>query len=189
MVAKAEPAFNTCPVCLTEFRVGGAGNHKRTQIYCSNKCASKATGMKAPKTAAANRLTPVEAAYLAGMIDADGSIGYYRRKGINYRPYLGVTSTDHGMLEWILVVVGVGGIATQGKKPDGYKTVYQWQVTSTLAADVLQQISPYLRIKRHQADLMVEATTRLHTPRFRINISWQQRFKDLMTILNKTGTS
>lgn len=55
-----------------------------------------------------------EAAYLAGIVDGEGTITLAsKNKGQNRRLAITVSNTDRELLEWILKVVGVGIITTK----------------------------------------------------------------------------
>lgn len=89
-------------------------------------------------------------AYLAGMIDADGSIRFRRR----VRPFVCVYNTHAGLLEWIKTRLGHGSIY---KTTSGREQVECWQITA--ARDVfaiITAIYPYLIVKRADADTVLE---------------------------------
>lgn len=88
--------------------------------------------------------TDVEAAYLAGIIDGEGSI-YYR----SGRPGISVYNNDKRVMDWLKRHIGANYTATdtRGRNPG-----YTWQ--STAARDVyfiLNRVLPFLVIKQDRA--------------------------------------
>lgn len=91
-------------------------------------------------------LTPTESAYLAGIIDGEGSIVFS-----DNRYHLSVGSTDKLLLDWIYDKVG-GTVSL--KTPGGYrrKPFYQWvRYEAYIVFQILSFIQPYLIIKKAKA--------------------------------------
>jgi hypothetical protein len=62
-----------------------------------------------------NTLSDVEAAYVAGIIDGEGTITLTRtHRGENRRPVVSISSTELPLLSYVQSVVGAGRI-TRGK--------------------------------------------------------------------------
>lgn len=112
-------------------------------------------------------------AWLAGIIDGEGSIFVMKQKrndrdrDINFILRVSVDSTDPYMTPACQEIAG-GPCVTQkrDKRPecsDGLK----WQVNGKYAIKVLEAILPYLRVKKHQALLAIEfqKTTKKHWKR------------------------
>lgn len=108
---------------------------------------------------------PVEAAYLAGFIDGEGSFGIYymgdhhrdNRNGNRYYcARLRLSVTDKDVLDY-LSSVWSGVVLKTSNHGFGCEPLYilQWQSQSSLLT-LLPQIIPYLRIKRMQAELLLE---------------------------------
>ena len=111
-------------------------------------------------------------AYLAGIIDGEGCItlanqpSHYRRRRAKYHenptakkdfymPRLKVGMTDSQPIDLLFVTFG-GRRRIQSAKSTR-KLVYHWEVTGRpVISKVLLQLYPYLRVKRPQADLMLE---------------------------------
>jgi hypothetical protein len=104
-------------------------------------------------------MTIVEAAYLAGIVDGEGSIVVSDRstsRPNSSRPsvYLSVCNTYKPLMDWILNTTGTGTITQRsGNSPSGLpaKDTYAWRVTSYVAGRILQQIEPFLIEKRERA--------------------------------------
>ncbi len=109
-------------------------------------------------------LKDTDAAYLAGLIDGEGTISIYRCKstryvnGFNYRPVVEISNTYKGILEWAHGLIGDGWLKITNpgnvlKK--GHKPLWRFRVSTTDCRWVLPQIRPYLRIKGEQADVLI----------------------------------
>lgn len=110
-------------------------------------------------------LRKTELAYIAGIIDGEGSIcwGYYNAKSNNNKPVLrlsiDVTNTDLNMLQWFLSKLD-GSICEDKRslKPytGGYrhmKPSYKWELSGiTRAQYLLKLLLPYLIIKKIKAE-------------------------------------
>jgi hypothetical protein len=102
------------------------------------------------------------AAYLAGIVDGEGNIGLVRRNANPQRgeiaptfyDYLKIVNTDYRLLSWIREKVGYGKISVETRKKEGHRKVYTWHVSSRPMRQFLQEVYPYLLIKRDQADLI-----------------------------------
>lgn len=107
-------------------------------------------------------LSNEELAYIAGIIDGEGSIIISKlqpnkNKGeINFRYQLSckVTNTDRRLLEYLVLKTGQPNFADNRKNPNPKSRntfSIHWPVTTTL--HLLQKIYPYLVIKQEQVDL------------------------------------
>lgn len=105
-------------------------------------------------------LSAVEAAYVAGIIDGEGSIAFQihpvqRRTGRPRMPVLrlSVTNTDRVLIDWLLSHLG-GATWTDSKQYiANAKPRHVWQVSSAAAQAILETIWPYLIIKQERASL------------------------------------
>lgn len=108
-------------------------------------------------------LSVAEAAYLAGIIDGEGTITVSRKKdhngmrgGYAYRPYVAVANTNILVLEWCRRVTGIGRVGVSGSRHGPrQKQGYRWQLWSQKAGQLLRAIRPYLVIKIKQADILI----------------------------------
>ena len=112
-------------------------------------------------------LTGVEAAYLAGLFDGEGSVTY-RYRGTNVRRLNGepvfhslfqirITNSHFPIIEWLWDTFG-GVIIRQEKHPSNpvksTRTSYQWDLTAG-PFKFLHAIQPYLRIKKERVDFIL----------------------------------
>ena len=101
-------------------------------------------------------MTETDKAYLAGIVDGEGSIILKTQmtKSKNGKRYpcrkleLRVGNTSIELLEWIKQF---GGHYYYEKTKDGQKPRYQWCITTRGAAEILEEILPYLIIKKEKA--------------------------------------
>lgn len=102
-------------------------------------------------------MKPTTAAYLAGIVDGEGSISLYRRKG-GFLPYPVVTidSIDLELLEFVVHVAG-GNVVTKKRYKDHHSQTYSWRLVHRPAVIFLSQILAHLKInrKRRKAALLV----------------------------------
>jgi len=100
-------------------------------------------------------LTEVEKAYLAGLFDGEGWIGYYLSRTCGaYSVCVGMLNTDFRALTWIQAHIPFGRVRT---KHDGTRRMaWEWTLRSKKHAKIfLMMIRPYLIIKADQADLLL----------------------------------
>jgi len=105
-----------------------------------------------------DELTELEKAYIAGIIDGEGSItianNKERYKDKVYRSYrlvVQVGNNDIGLIDWLH---SLGGCVTRRPLPSG-KVFYNWIVESRIAGFLLGQLLPYLRIRKRQAEAAI----------------------------------
>ena len=145
----------TCETCGQIFRAGGWQNAKRNARYCSRACSSKAHTTNQPP----QRLSPTQAAYIAGFFDGEGSL-------VQARPHVWrfvIHQSEEEVLNWITEVTGTGKVSLRSpirtsnliKKPV-YKPAFQWQLYGHNAALLIQQLLPYLHVKKVLAEAMLK---------------------------------
>lgn len=110
-------------------------------------------------------------AWIAGIIDGEGSIFVMRQKRLdrerdtNYILRVAVQSTDPYMTKALkeLCPISAEFSVQRDKRPECSDTL-KWQVNGKNAARFLEEILPYLRVKHEQAQLAIEfqKTTKKH---------------------------
>ena len=136
--------------------------------------------------------------YLAGFIDGEGTISILRnnrsekrKRDIEYRPYLSVSNTNKEVLDWIVSVSGVGKVYREKVASKACKNptrgFWKYYLMGTNAIAFANLLLPYLRIKRLQAEILLnygKTIIRENLP-YRVpeNI-WLER-KDLMENVKK----
>lgn len=112
-----------------------------------------------------NRLTETDKAYIAGIFDGEGCIGYYNanpnKEGTPYcHPSVNVTNTDKEVIMWLQEIIGVGRSAVIKFKDGKRRTAYQWQLAKKQQVqEFLEVIRPYLKVKAAQVDVLLDLFT------------------------------
>lgn len=109
-------------------------------------------------------MTDVELAYMAGIVDGEGSICIVKHSGAKdtprkhpiYRAHVSVSQCDIRLPNWIKERFG-GYVSNLGVPKKGHKQAYSWQITGTKQClPFLQAIRPYLLLKTRQADIAID---------------------------------
>jgi|TARA_R110000868_G_scaffold25298_1_gene98670 hypothetical protein len=111
-------------------------------------------------------MTEVEAAYIAGLFDGEGTITYKKyferkKKGnvVNkyncWRISMEIAMTDQSVLIWLTEVLGCG---TLNKKPrkNGHKMQYRWRCVFRDAFHVCCVLFPYAHVKLDKITQVIE---------------------------------
>ena len=139
-----------CASCGTEFETGGRSGRKLGTKWCSQACAGLG---RFRRGSVARAMSDPEAAYLAGLIEGEGTVMLYRRgRGAAIR--LTVANTHAGLLEWCSTATGVGAVTWKApRNPAKHKPGGWWFANADAAVSILEQIEPYLIIKRRQSEV------------------------------------
>ncbi len=165
-----------CVVCGETFDVGFGTGRPLTQERCSTECQRAGryrTGAKA------NDLTPTEAAYIAGLVDGEGSFILYKRRDV-VAMKLTISNTNLAGLEWVLERTGVGHIVGEGDETSTHKARYAWRCNADAAYSVIEP---------QQADLAMDVQQRLRDPAQKADRSWMEPVRQRMKALNRRGPS
>jgi hypothetical protein len=101
--------------------------------------------------------TDTEWAYLAGIIDGEGSI-YVAAVDKYQQPRISITNTDRRLLLWVQHITGGGSINFRdyAHRNGHWKPCWNWRAAANQMTRILQMVRPYLIIKGEQADLALE---------------------------------
>jgi hypothetical protein len=112
------------------------------------------------------RLQDSEAAYVAGIIDGEGTITLTRiHRGENRRPVVSISSTERPLLEYVRLVVGAGRITNKRRSRTHHSASFAYVISSRNALCLLSQVTRYLHTyKFDRANLLLTEYLRL-TPR------------------------
>lgn len=112
------------------------------------------------------RLPGIEAAYIAGLVDGEGTIALTRKYRLQNRLLtLSISSTEPAMLKFVFRTIGAGRITSKRTYQPNHSPSYTYAVSNRQALDVIGQIFPYLRsYKLKRAKLVLNEYIRL-TPR------------------------
>ena len=100
-----------------------------------------------------------ELAYIAGIVDGEGYIGInadHRKRNPDrpcWRLKVAVTNTNEWLVQYLKFSMGGGVIVLKRLHP---RPCYQWEIGYGKAAEFLQLILPYLRLKKPQAELAIK---------------------------------
>ncbi len=111
-------------------------------------------------------LNPVDAAYIAGVIDGEGTITLTRKHSNEHRQLaVTISSTERQLLEFVKSAVGVGKITNKRISKSHHSPSFTYAVYNRQALVLLEWITPFLRTyKRDRAQLILESYLDL-TPR------------------------
>lgn len=106
---------------------------------------------------------PLKLAYLAGVVDGDGSIFINRctrrrRNGNTFTAHdltLVVVNTSSGLIQWLLDNVG-GSASSQVFANSKWSPRHSWKVAGSTAGEILRLIGPFLRMKERQQALAMD---------------------------------
>lgn len=138
-----------------------------------------------------------ELAYMAGLFDGEGSI--YIGKASSHRQQLysvclSITNTDKDVLQWAVEHFG-GAVSLKPAERAHYKTRYLWRAQAIRnTAIVLEQILPFLKIKKQQAllalrFLKLQIGKNRKRPRYNLEeLELLSAYCNEMHILNKRGS-
>ena len=106
----------------------------------------------------------VDLAYIAGLIDGEGSIQYkqyMRKRKHNPKAYptwsirIEIAMTDRSVLVWLNEILGVGTVNPRKVKP-GKKKQWRWRCSHRQAYFVARLIWPYVHIKLPAIQKIIE---------------------------------
>jgi len=89
--------------------------------------------------------------YLAALVDGEGTITIQKRN-MNFRPCLQVANTSVELLAWL---ISIGFYSTLARNSNG-RPYWRIQVSGYGIVDILEEILPYLIIKKKHAELTIE---------------------------------
>ena len=108
----------------------------------------------------------VERAYLAGLIDGEGTVTLtVPNRGQTPQPRISIANNSFEILEWVRSKVGCGSIVRKKSHKLSHHDSYAWQVNRagrTMA--LLNEIKKFLILKRPQAELILNEYKKV-TPR------------------------
>jgi hypothetical protein len=104
------------------------------------------------------QLSVSEAAYVAGIIDGEGTITLTRtHRGENRRPLLSISSTESALLLYVQSVIGAGRITNKARSRPHHTPSFTYVISSRQALAVPSQVAQYLRTyKSSRARLLLD---------------------------------
>jgi hypothetical protein len=112
------------------------------------------------------KLSPEEAAYIAGLIDGEGSISLTRKhRGDNRQLVVSISNTDADLLGFVRKTIDAGRITRKRTSRGHHTPGLAYALDNRQALDLLEQVAPYLlTYKSLRAELVLQHYIRL-TPR------------------------
>ena len=103
-------------------------------------------------------LSPVDAGYVAGILDGEGTVTLVRRHAKDRRQLVvSVSSTEPSILEWLKDTIGVGKITSKRTTSDRHAPGYTYSISNRQALDLLRQVASLLRsYKRGRVQLALD---------------------------------
>jgi len=113
-----------------------------------------------------NTLSAIDAAYLAGLIDGEGTVTLCRKhKNENRQLAITISNTERQLLEFSLQAIGAGKITRKRTSKASHTPSFTYAIYNRQALAVLKQLLPYLRsYKLKRAKFIVDNYLEL-TPR------------------------
>jgi hypothetical protein len=111
-------------------------------------------------------LSSTDAAYIAGLIDGEGTVTLTRKhRNENRQLCISISSTEKPMLEFVKHSTGVGKITNKRTSKSIHSPSYTFAVYNRQALELLRDVLPWLKsYKRERAALILQDYVRL-TPR------------------------
>lgn len=144
-------------------------------------------------------LEETEKAYLAGLIDGEGTICVnVRRPGPERRTsrpqfvlQIAIGMCDRNLIETLYRRVGIGTFHKGTLQNPKHRTIWFWRLLAEDGDLFLRTITPYLILKRRQAELFMEmvALRRKSTNSYAHEVERQVTITEELRVLNKRGAA
>lgn len=103
------------------------------------------------------RLTKVEWAYVAGILDGEGCLGVYRGRRAAFEPHLSITNTNEDLILWLQRRIGGRIAITRPVRSGSCKPVLRLHVGKIVdMVHVCRACLPYLVTKWGLAELLIQ---------------------------------
>jgi hypothetical protein len=111
-------------------------------------------------------LDAASAAYIAGLVDGEGTITLTRiHRQENRRLVVSISNTERAILDFVRDALGVGRITTKRVYNERHRRGYTFQVSSRQALDLLEQVTPFLKSYKAARAALALAEYVASTPR------------------------
>lgn len=146
----------------------------------------------------------IDYAYLAGIVDGEGTIAIIKNKKSkrntyrtdSYRLQLVVTNTNGDLMEWLITNFGGAASPHKGdKRNPNSKRWFAWHLHGLKAIKILTKIEPYLIIKHENVEVAFafydNCTKKSKTGRMKPKwlVDTCEMYYQQMKALNKTGVN
>lgn len=106
------------------------------------------------------KLSDLEIGWLAGALDGEGSLNFSERKdGLNkYYMHIQIANTNLAYLQKAKEIIHAGSIYSYNWNNGKWKIIYTYRLTNVgIVLHILEQITPYLIIKKEKAEIITKA--------------------------------
>ena len=111
-------------------------------------------------------LVPTEAAYIAGLIDGEGTITLTRKhRDENRQLAITISNTERQLLEYVLDTIGAGKITGKRITSERHTPSFTYALYNRQALNLLEQIHPYLRTYKVRRSSIILRDYKTLTPR------------------------
>ena len=101
-------------------------------------------------------LEQTDAAYIAGIIDGEGTVTLSRRHlSENRHLVISISNTDRPLLEYVMNSVGVGKITGKKTYQSHHTASYTYSISNRQALALLKQILPYLKTYKAKRSVLI----------------------------------
>jgi hypothetical protein len=111
-------------------------------------------------------LTVPEAAYVAGIIDGEGSLQLIPQKarhnntGIEFLIRVTIANTNKGLIDWLHE--RIGGYVSVHKQDFRRRALYELHLNPRLTRQLLPQVAPLLVAKKEEVAILLKAASLIH---------------------------
>lgn len=118
------------------------------------------------RTRVVSNLSATDAAYLAGLIDGEGTIALTRLHATSNRHlHVSISSTEQALVQWTLDTVGVGKITRKRVASPLHAPGLTYSIANRQALELLRQVTPFLRSYKRRRAALARAHYLAVTPR------------------------
>ena len=111
-------------------------------------------------------LSPADAAYVAGLIDGEGTVTLTRKhRNENRQVAVTISNTELQVLEFVFDVVGAGKITRKRTRKLNHSPSFTYAVYNRQALSLLEQIQPYLHTYKYDQTTVILRDYVALTPR------------------------
>lgn len=142
-----------CSVCEKEYTAS------RSRVCCSEACRRVRDEARYVNR---RKLSAVDAAYLAGVVDGEGTLSVWKERrpgnagGFRFKITFTISQANLQYLDDLRRMAGNGSIRSSGPRDrPNHKPCFKLQFLTNETRWVLPQIMPYLRLKQKQAEAVM----------------------------------
>jgi hypothetical protein len=174
-----------CPACDVQYRLPKRPTRDRPGTSCGKRECAYAQRRRRGKPC--NVLHPYIARSLAELLEAEGCIGI-ARSGRTIHGRVDFGNTEEGIVDVLAKLVGPASITERPPKEVAHATSWHLRLQSDGAHGLAEQVHPFLKKKRRQAELLMYVHERLQHPRSRVvKAEWQEQAIAISKCLNEKG--